>query len=286
MTKPCQGPNPTSRQPRLRAPAGATDCHAHVFGPPARYPFDPARSYTPPEAPLAAYRRMLDALGIERAVVVQPSVYGTDNRATLDAIHDFGPGCRGVAVVAPDIAETTLIDMHASGVRGIRLNILYRGGIGIEAMARLADRIKALGWHIQLLLDVRTLPELTSRLMALPVAIVFDHMGHMIVDHGIDHPGFKALLDLLRHDHCWVKLSGNYRISAAGPPYADAVPFARALVAANPARLVWGSDWPHPAVEGPMPDDGDLLDALLDYAPDPGLRRAILVDNPAVLYGF
>jgi predicted TIM-barrel fold metal-dependent hydrolase len=143
-----------------------------------------------------------------------------------------------------------------------------------------------MGWHLQLLLDARDLAELAPRLRRLPVPAVVDHMGHMNVAHGIDHPGFQTLIDLVREGVCWVKLSGNYRISAEGPPFPDVIPFARALIEAGPERMVWGTDWPHPALNDFMPNDGDLLDALDDYAPDQDLKRMILVDNPAQLYGF
>jgi predicted TIM-barrel fold metal-dependent hydrolase len=268
------------------APAGACDCHAHVFAPLELAPMVPERGYTPPPASLEDFRAMHRVLGIERAVIVQPSVYGTDNRVTLEAIAGYGPQCRGVAVVDPAIGAEELAAMHRAGIRGVRFNLSFAGGLGLESLETIAAMIAPFGWHLQLLLDARELPELSPRLARLPVALVVDHMGHMRVDHGLDHAGIRALLDLVGSGRAWVKLSGQYRITVAGPPYADVAPLARALIAANPERAVWGTDWPHPAHEGPMPNDGDLLDGLLEWAPDEALRRAILADNPARLYGF
>jgi 2-pyrone-4,6-dicarboxylate lactonase len=267
-------------------PAGACDCHAHVIGPPEKFPYVPERSYTPPTATLAAYQSLHRVLGIDRAVIVQPSVHGTDNRVTLEAIAAYGPKARGVAVVDESVDDRALARLNDGGIRGVRLNVLFGGGVGLHALEPLTGRIADMGWHVQLLLDARDLVELAPRLRKLRVPVVVDHMGHMNVAHGIDHPGFRMLVDLVRDGVCWIKLSGNYRISAEGPPYRDAIPFARALIEAGPQRMVWGTDWPHPALNDYMPNDGDLLDALDDYAPEADLKRAILVDNPARLYGF
>lgn len=267
-------------------PAHACDCHAHVLGPPEMYPYVAQRSYTPPTATLESYQALHRVLGIERAVIVQPSVHGTDNQVTLDGIAGYGPNARGIAVVEADVDDRELARLDSGGIRGVRLNLLFGGGVGLQALEPLSHRITDMGWHVQLLLDARDLVELAPRLRRLPVPVVIDHMGHMNVAHGIDHPGFQALLELVRDGVCWIKLSGNYRISAAGPPYADAISFARALIEACPGHMVWGTDWPHPALTDIMPNDGDLIDALDDYAPEPDLKRAILADNPARLYGF
>ncbi|HUU73169.1 MAG TPA: amidohydrolase family protein, partial [Burkholderiales bacterium] len=272
MTKPCLGPDPRPRAPKFSVPVGACDCHAHVLGPPEKYPYVAARSYTPPTALLEDYQALHRVLGIERAVIVQPSVHGTDNQVTLDGIAGYGSNARGIAVVEADVDDRELARLHAGGIRGVRLNLLFGGGVGLQALEPLSERIANLGWHVQLLLDARNLVELAPRLRQLPVAVVVDHMGHMNVAHGIDHPGFQALLELVRDGTCWIKLSGNYRISASGPPYADAIPFARALIEAAPDHMVWGTDWPHPALEDFMPNDGDLLDALDDYAPEADLK--------------
>jgi len=267
-------------------PPRACDCHAHVIGPPGRFPYVAERSYTPPTATLEAYQSLHRVLGIERAVIVQPSVHGTDNQVTLDAIAGYGPNARGVAVVDAAVDESELARLNDGGIRGLRLNVLFGGGVGLHALEPLAERIADMSWHIQLLLDARNLVELAPRLRRLPVPAVVDHMGYMNVANGISHPGFQTLIDLVRDGVCWVKLSGNYRISAQRPLFPDVIPFARALIEAGPERMVWGTDWPHPALNDFMPNDGDLLDALDEYAPDPDLKRAILVDNPAQLYGF
>lgn len=286
MTRDCLAPDPAARSPRFAMPPGACDCHAHVIGPPERYPYVPERSYTPPDAGLAAYKRLHEVLGIERAVIVQPSVHGTDNQVTLDAIAGYGPECRGVAVVDETVSDGELMALHEGGVRGLRLNILFGGGVGLQALEPLAERVAHMGWHIQLLLDASDMDELAPRIRKLPAPVVVDHMGHMAVAKGMDHPGFQALLGLVRDGLCWIKLSGNYRISTEAPEFADAIPFARALIEAAPGHMVWGTDWPHPALFDFMPNDGDLLDALATYAPEDELRNAILVDNPARLYGF
>lgn len=286
MTTPCLGPDPTPHPPRFSVPPGACDCHAHVIAAPEVHPYVAERSYTPPPASLEAYKALHRVLGIERAVIVQPSVHGTDNRVTLEAIAGYGPDCRGIAVVDGTVGDKDLTRLHEGGIRGVRLNVLFGGGVGLQALEPLAARIADMGWHIQLLLDARTMEDLAPRVRRLPVPVVVDHMGHMNVAHGMDHPGFRALLSLVRDGLAWIKLSGNYRISAEGPPYRDAVPIARTLIEAAPQHMVWGTDWPHPALSEKMPNDGDLLDALDDYAPEPDLKQAILVDNPARLYGW
>ncbi|MEM7426241.1 MAG: amidohydrolase family protein [Pseudomonadota bacterium] len=286
MTTPCLGPDPHPRPPGFAMPKGACDCHAHVIGPPDKYDYVPERSYTPPDALLEDYRKLHNVLGIDRAVIVQPSVHGTDNQVTLDAIAGYGPDARGIAVVDADVTGAELERLHRGGMRGLRLNMLFGGGVGLHALEPLADKIAPLGWHLQLLLDARDLEELGPRIRKLPVPVVVDHMGHMHVSHGMDHPGFQTLLALVRDGIAWIKLSGNYRISSKMPEYRDAIPFAQALIEAAPEHMVWGTDWPHPALTDHMPNDGDLLDALATYAPDEATRNAILVDNPARLYGF
>lgn len=280
----CLPPDPHPRRPQISIPSGAWDCHAHIVGPVGRYPLQPDRSYTPAPASRDAYQQVLDTLGLERAVIVQPSFYGTDNRCTLDALRAAHGRWRGVVVIDPDIEETALREMHTLGVRGVRINLRYRGGVGLDAIERTAERIRPHGWHMQFLLDGRALPDLEPRLSTLGVDIVIDHMGHIPVAAGVDHPGFRCLLRMLKSRRCWIKLSGAYRISDGAPEYEDAIPFARALVDTAPDRLVWATDWPHPAISGPMPNDGELLDLLARWAPDPDVRRRILVENPRSLY--
>ncbi|MDO9298744.1 amidohydrolase [Bradyrhizobium sp.] len=282
----CQGPNPFVSPPDFAVPVHACDTHAHVIGTADRFPMVASRSYTPPPAPECAYLGMLDSLGVARGVLVQISVYGTDNRCMVESLKAHPDRLRGVAVVAPDVGDEELEALHAAGVRGIRINVLFGGGVAIDEMERLAARVAPLGWHIQLLIDARNLPELGPRMMKLPVEVVFDHMGHMPVSSGVVHPGFQRMLRLLREGKAWVKLSGAYRISQAGAPFHDTLDFARTLVAAAPERCVWGSDWPHVSVEGPMFNTGALLDLLPLWVPEAAVRNRILVDNPARLYGF
>jgi predicted TIM-barrel fold metal-dependent hydrolase len=282
-----EGRSPGFGPAGFRPPTGACDCHVHVFGPEERYPFAAGRGYTPQPAPLRALRDRMAVTGLERAVIVQPSVYGTDNRATLDAVAEGGDGFRGVVVVAADIAEAELARMHAAGARGARLNLLSPGGPDASEPDRLAARIAPLGWHLQLLIDVAAFADVEARLGRLPVPVVLDHMGHLPASAGTGQPGFQAMLRLLGRGRAWVKLSAAYRLTAeAEPPYADVAPLARALIAANPEQVVWGSDWPHPQTEVPVPGYGTLLDLVDDWSPDTATRDRILRDNPATLYGF
>ena len=286
MSDPCLPPLENPSAPSHPLPAGACDCHAHVILPQAAHPFVANRSYTPPPATLDAYLALHKRLGIERAVIVQPSVYGTDNSVTIDAIAGYGKNCRGIAVVEPDCSLNDLAVLDAGGIRGVRINTLFGGGIDLSALDALAQRAADMGWHLQLLIDGPTLAELEPKLAALPVQIVVDHMGHIRAQDGLDQPGFVALRRLVSTGKAWVKLSGNYRISDQRPEYQDAVPFARALISDGAERMLWGTDWPHPAMFDYMPDDGKLLDALDSYASSSREKHAILVDNPAALYGF
>jgi predicted TIM-barrel fold metal-dependent hydrolase len=281
----CQGPNPDLTPPRFVAPLGTCDCHLHIVGPSAQYPLLSNRRITPREATLEDYLRVMAALRIQHAVVVQPSFYGTDNRCTRDAILAAKGEWRGVAVIDPGIKESELVDLHQAGFRGVRINLMMGGGPGLDVLDRIAHRIKHLSWHMQIFVDARDLPEIAPRLRRLPVPFVVDHMGHIPAGVGIGHPGFQTLLQLAR-EGCWVKLSAAYRISAQPYPYADVVPLARTLVEAAPSRMLWGTDWPHPGVTVPMPRDGDLLDLLPTWVPDGGTQKRVLVDNPAALYGF
>lgn len=286
----CPGPDPAPHGPtRFAMPAGAVCTHAHVIGAPPDHPLVAARSYTPPPAPAAAYLAMLDACGLANGVLVQVSVHGTDNRLLLETLRANRPRLRGIAVIAPDLVEHDLAerDLHAmrdSGIVGLRLNIEFGGGIGFDALDRYAAICRDLGWHLQILADARKLGPLAPRLARLRVPLVIDHMGLFPAAEGLDSPGARTVLSLLR-DGAWVKLSGAYRL-ADDPPYAATVPLARALFAAAPERCLWGSDWPHVANRRAMPNVGDLLDLLADWLPDAAARSRVLVDNPRRLYGF
>jgi len=281
----CPGFDPAPRTPIFKLPPLTCDSHHHVFGPYARYPMQPERSYTPPAATLDDYRRMCKAVGIERSVLVHPSIYGTELSSLVDTLTECSSWMRGVAVIDESISDAELARLDRAGVRGVRFNVLFKGGTPLARARAIAERIRPLGWHVQLLIDVSGHPNLYEDWKDFPVPVVVDHMGHLDARLGVAAAGFQGLLRLLRENRCWVKVSGAYRISAIGHPYPDALPFVRALTDANPERLVWGTDWPHPSVTI-MPNDGDLVDLLAGWLPTESLRRQVLVDNPARLYGF
>ena len=278
--------DPEPKAPKMRAPAGACDCHMHIFGPAASYPWSPERGYTPPDALLGDYQRLRDVLGIERVVVVQPSVYGTDNSCTLDAVEALGDAGRGVAVLSADVDDATLDRLDAAGFCGNRFNAVSKGGGNLDGIERMAARLAERGWHLQFYIDRDLLIAEADQLKDLPVDIVFDHFAAVDPAAGLDQPAFKILLDLLDGGRAWVKISGAYRVDTGPAPWPAATPFAKALIGHAPERLVWGTDWPHPGPAGPMPNDGDLLDALNDWTGDKLVFQKILVDNPARLYGF
>jgi D-galactarolactone isomerase len=287
MTALCQGPRASVTPPREKAPPRAVDCHFHIFGPDAKYPYAQKRGYTPPEALVPQYEAMIAVLGIERMVIVHPSVYGTDNRCSLDSMALLGrERCRMVAVVDESIGDAELARMDAAGVRGVRFNLVSIGsGPSLDRLRAVARRIAPFGWHVQIYIDGEALAALAPLLAELPVPVVVDHMGQIMTAWGLDHPAVDALRRLIDGGRGWVKLCG-YRCSSAGYPFADVAPLARRLIGSAAERCLWGTDWPHPSLAGTMPDDGELLDLLADWAPDPALRRKILVDNPAALYGF
>lgn len=287
---PCAAPDFAPRQPQLKVPAGSCDCHAHILGPAARFPYSDERVYTPPDCLLADYRAMLTALGLARAVLVQPSVYSSDNRVLLNALDAMQGAWRGVAVVEPDVSASALQEMHAAGVRGVRVNVVdvqsNKGVLPLNQLRGLAERIAPLGWHMEFLLHVHEFPRLDQQLAGFPVDVVFGHLGYLPTQLGIGDAGFQALLLLLQAGRAWIKLTGPYRLSGSKLPYADVVPFAHALLDAAPRQIVWGSDWPHVMVKGAMPNDGDLMDILSTWIPDPSIRHQVLVSNPERLYGF
>lgn len=283
----CAPANLAPYAPRFVPPRGSVDCHAHIFGPEATYPFTPQRTYTPPEATPEQYFNMLDTLGIDRGVIVQPSVYGRDNRCTLDAVRRHPDRLRAVVVVDESITERELEKMHADGARGVRLNLLFRSGVEVSDVRRIAEKIAPLNWHLQMLIDVSEFADIRETLGTLPVETVFDHLGHMPTSAGTNHRGFQEMLSLLADGKSWVKLSGSYRITGQDhTPYDDIAPFAREIIRANSERVVWATDWPHPYINVEMPNDGALLNMLDDWAPNAATRDRILAENPARLYGF
>ena len=283
---PCAPPRLDVRKPKLALPPKAADCHCHVFGPPDKYPWAAARLYTPPPVYLEDYLAMLRATGLERGVMVQTGLYGNDNSFIVDAIKANPGRLRGIALIGEDIGERALRDLAEAGVRGFRVNRTAKTGLSFDVARKLAERVKAFGWHVQFLLDVEDHPDLDSMLGSFPTEVVIDHMGRPDPRKGVNAPGFQALIRLLKSGRGWAKLSAPYRTSRQEPPYHDMTSFAHALVAAAPDRLVWGSDWPHVLLEKTMPNDGDLVDQIAVWVPDEKTRRRILVDNAERLYGF
>jgi len=284
----CAPPDPVPKKPKFAMPAGACDAHCHVFGPAWKFPYADDRAYTPPDAPKETLAAMHRFLGIARAVIVQASCHGADNRATLDAIAVSDGRLRGVAIVDETFDDRAFHALHDGGIRGVRFNFVQHlgGRPDPKLFQRTAARLKDLGWHLVLHLDAKDIAELSSMIRTLPVPFVIDHMGRVKVGDGLDQPAFNALLELMKRETAWVKVCGSERISNTGPPFTDATPFARALVKAAPDRVLWGTDWPHPNIAKQMPNDGDLVDLVPLIAPDETHRRKLLVDNPARLYGF
>jgi len=282
------GPDPNTRTPAFKAPAGAIDTHCHIFGPAAQYPFSPTRPYTPPDAPLPMFRALHEKIGVERAVIVNATLHGLDNRVVTDAIAASDGKYRGIANISGTMSDADLLALDKAGIRGCRFAFLKRlGGVGdIGAFKRLVDRAAAIGWHTDIYLEPGTIREFTPILRALPTTYVIDHMGTIAAGKGLDDPEFKALLDLQASDEkCWVKITGLERASAGGPPFHDSVPFARRLIENSPDRVIWGTDWPHPNVKI-MPNDGDLVDLVPLYAPDAAIQRKLMVTNPERLFRF
>jgi predicted TIM-barrel fold metal-dependent hydrolase len=268
-------------------PPGTCDTHAHIVGPQQAFPYDPKRRYTPPDALVPDYLKMLRTLGVERAVLVQPSVYMTDNACLLHAMREAGDfPTRGIAVVGGDVSDADLRAMDQAGVRGLRVNLRVSNGASADVAPQLARRIAPLGWHLQVRIDPKDFASARTLIEALPVDVVVDHIGGVPVCDGLDGRDFRLLLELVDSGRCWVKLSGPMRMSDEEFPYRDVTPFVQALVAAAPDRMLWATDWPHTGLTKRMPNDGDLCDLLSDWIPDPAVRQRVLVDNPARLYGF
>ena len=275
----------TRRKPRFKLPPGACDAHCHVFGPAAKFPYAPNRRYTPDDAPKEALAALHAHLGIERAVIVQASCHGSDNAAMLDAIASAPQHYRGVAIVDDNFGDGDFEALHRGGVRGVRFNFVRHlgGAPDMDVFWGVIDRIKGLSWHVVLHLDAPDVLSLSGMMRKLPLPFVIDHMARVPAAAGTDQPALRALLDLARLECCWIKVSGSERISM--PPYDAAMPIAQAIVAASPERVLWGSDFPHPNATH-VCDEADLVDLVPRFAPDEAMRRKLLVDNPARLYGF
>ena len=274
------------RKPAFSLPRGACDTHVHIWGPFDRFPVAKGAPYTPPERTRDDLVALHARLGVDRAVIVQTTVYKSDNRAMLDGIARSGGRWRGVALIDEHFTDADFRTLHEGGVRGVRFGFVkHLGGVpDLALVRRTAARIAPMGWHLVLHLDAGNIPEFLDFFGEFSLPVVVDHMGRVPVRDGLDQPPFRILLDLLKRPNWWVKVSGAERISETGPPFADAIPFAQHLIAAAPDRVLWGTDWPHPNVRW-EPDEADLVDLLPSFAGAAALHK-VLVDNPASLYGF
>jgi 2-pyrone-4,6-dicarboxylate lactonase len=273
------------RKPKFKLPPGSCDAHCHVFGPGAKFPYAPNRRYTPEDAPKEMLRTLHDYLGIHRAVIVQASCHGIDNTAMLDCIASDPKRYRGVAIVDDSFTDADYDKLDRGGVRGVRFNFVKHLG-GAPDMAvfnRVMDRVKGRGWHVVLHVDAPDIIPLSYMIKKLPLPFVIDHMGRVPSAAGVDQAPLRALLELSRLENCWIKVCGAERISM--PPYAAAVPIARAIVEASPDRVLWGTDFPHPNATHEA-DEGELVDLVPQFVTDPANQKRLLVDNPAKLYDF
>jgi 2-pyrone-4,6-dicarboxylate lactonase len=285
----CKAPDPNTRKPEFRPPPGACDAHCHIFGPGDCYAYAPERTYTPPDAPLSRFKELQSILGLSRAVLVNASCHGRDNTVIVDAIAQSNGKYRGVANADDSFSEREFQTLHQQGVRGVRFNFVkHLGGVpDMDEFRTVLALIQPLGWHLDLHFDAGDLLQFDALLSSLPVPFIIDHMGRVPTSQGLEQAPFKQLLKLLRtNERCWVKISGSERISSAGPPFTDAVPFAQALLAAAPERILWGTDWPHPNISKHMPNDGALVDLIPLMMPERAMQQQVLVHNPHRLYRF
>ncbi len=279
--------HPSPSKPKFRPPPGAVDAHCHVFGPEAKFPYAPERKYTPCDAPKEKLFALRDFLGLDKNVIVQASCHSKDNRAMLDALESANGRARGVAFVGEEVTDAELKAMDAAGVRGVRFNFVRRlvDVTPRDVLNRIAARVAPLGWHIVVYFEMPDLPDFEPFFTALPSTVVVDHMGVPSIAKGVSDPENQRLLRMLdRHRNIWVKVTCPDRMTLAGPPYDDVVPFGRALVEAFPDRVIWGTDWPHPNMKKEAPDDGVLVDYVPKVAPGIAAQQALLVDNPMRLY--
>jgi 2-pyrone-4,6-dicarboxylate lactonase len=286
-TAPAPSFHASPSRPALRLPPGSCDAHCHVFGPAARFPFAVERRFTPADAPKERLFALHAMLGIERCVVVQSTCHGFDNDVVADAIAAGGGAYCGIALAPVTVSDAALRRLHAQGFRGLRFNFMQHLGVPtpIEQIIDLTPRLAALGWQLHVHFPGALIDELAPWLLRSATPVVVDHMGRIDASQGLEQPAFRKLCEVMEGPRMWVKVSGSDRISRDGPPYADAVPFARSLVERFGDRVLWGTDWPHPNCNH-VPDDGVLVDLLARIAPSDALRRALLVDNPQRLYGF
>jgi 2-pyrone-4,6-dicarboxylate lactonase len=278
--------NPNPSTPKLRLPPGSWDTHCHVLGPTDKYPYASTTTINPADAPKEKLFALHGKLGIERCVIVHTATHGMDLRVTEDAVAAKGGTYLGVALLPTDVGETELRRLDKLGFRGVRYNFMphLHQSDSIEQVLALAPRLADIGWHLQIHMDGSYVANMGPLLAKSPVPVVIDHIGRVDAGAGLDQPAFQHLLRLMGNGKFWMKVSGVDRITKLGPPYADAVPFARKLVEEFPDRVVWGTDWPHPHHKGPIPDEGQLVDLIVEMAPTEELRRKLMVDNPIRLY--
>ena len=287
------GPVERPRRPKIPPPPGAWDSHFHIFGPADRFPYTPGRGYTPPDAPVEKLIALLDQLGFANGLIVQGNAHGYDNRVVLDALQRFPQRLRGVAITDTRIKPEILRDWHRLGMRGLRFHLFpqpqgYVRGVGLDVFGVFRKTMADLGWVAQFFCDYRMLAPSAAVLrdISRDMTVIVDHLGMVPAQVGVADPNFQALLKLVGDGHAYVKLSAVYRCSEQYPDYADAKPLHEALVAANPERMIWGTDWPHPSISATaMPDDGHLLDLFHDWTPNERTRHRILVETPHRLFG-
>jgi predicted TIM-barrel fold metal-dependent hydrolase len=294
------GASQPSTPVNFAVPKGACDSHTHIFGDPARFPLASSRAYTPELASIPEMRELHRALHTERVVIVNPSIYGADNSCSLDAIKQLGRGARGVAVIDDKTPNSALDEMYSGGMRAIRINLETAGqfdpAFSRRSFQTAIERVKNSKWHVQLYTRLSVIEAIKDQVAAAPVPVVFDHFGGAQGALGVGQPGFGTLLNLVRTGKAYVKVSAPYRSSMRAPSYPDVAPLAKALVAANPERILWGSDWPHPQqiagrkITDVTPlyqiDDGRVFNLFAEWVPDAAQRKTILVDTPAKLFGY
>ncbi|MEU6407840.1 amidohydrolase family protein [Microbispora sp. NPDC046933] len=284
----CPPPHPAPRRPRIVLPPGSCDAHCHVFGPATVFPYAPGRTFTPLDAPKEQLAALHSHLGLDRAVIVQSSAHGSDHRVLLDALSGGEGRFRGVALIDETTTRAEVEELHRAGVRAFRLNFLphLRSAPSREEIDLVLELVDGLGWAAELHLSGREVADHASLIRSLPCRVVIDHLARVEIAEGAGGPALRSLRALIDTGDVWVKVSGVDRVSRQGPPYADAVALAAALVAYAPDRMLWGTDYPHVNIQGDAPDDGLLVDLLAEIAPDPGHLRLLMVDNPIECFDF
>jgi predicted TIM-barrel fold metal-dependent hydrolase len=281
-------PDPNPKTPRLKAPPGSWDTHFHVWGPPHLFAYAQTRNHTPPAAPIEHYLAVARVLGLERGVMVAPNAHGTDTRVTLDAIQKSNGRIRGMIRADPKLTPADMKRLHAAGVRGLRIALRRKDGHAFnpDLFQQMVDLLTPLRWPLDLQIDGDAIEPMSAVILAVPVPVIIDTFGHPDLRGGLEQPAVRAMIALLETGRVWVKMTGPNRFLAEGIPYDTIVKMARSYIAVAPERIIWGTDWPHSSVYEPgrMPNDGDLLDMLLDFAPDESHRKKILVDNPSALF--